>query len=116
MIVRNVFEANLEQVTAHKGNGKIRFCRPFDSSDFESPWHFVDFALIPPGTSVGLHRHGDNEEMYFILEGHAIMTVNDQEREVKPGDLILNRAGWTHGIRNEGAVDVKMLVVEVGIR
>jgi mannose-6-phosphate isomerase-like protein (cupin superfamily) len=54
--------------------------------------------------------------MYFILEGNAIMTVNDEEREVKPGDLILNRAGWRHGIRNEGVVDVKMLVVEVGIR
>jgi mannose-6-phosphate isomerase-like protein (cupin superfamily) len=116
MILRNVFEAKLEQVTAHEGTGKIQFYRPFNSDDFESPWHFVDYAIIPPGASVGLHPHGDNEEMYFILEGNAIMTVNDEEREVKPGDLILNRAGWRHGIRNEGVVDVKMLVVEVGIR
>ena len=43
------------------------------------------------------------------------MTVNGQAHEVKPGDFILNRSGWTHGLRNESSQEVKLLVLEVGI-
>jgi mannose-6-phosphate isomerase-like protein (cupin superfamily) len=115
MIRKNVFEMPLEPVLAHEGQGYIQFNRVFQSEEFESPWHFVDYAVIPPGSSIGEHRHGADEEMYFVLEGRAIMRINDQDYEVKPGDLILNRSGWKHGLRNESSNDVKILVVEVGI-
>jgi glyoxylate utilization-related uncharacterized protein len=115
IIKKNVFETSLKSVVAHGGQGKIQFARLFNSEEFQSPWHFVDYAIISPGSSIGEHRHGANEEMYFILEGRAIMRINDRDYEVKPGDLILNRSGWKHGLRNESSTDVKILVVEVGI-
>lgn len=105
----------LDDVIAHGGNGHIRSTRAFSSDEFESLWHFVDYAIIPPGSSIGEHRHGNNEEMYFILEGRATMRINGQDFEVKPGDLILNRSGWKHGLRNESSIEVRILVVEVGI-
>lgn len=116
MIVRNVSKIQFEAVTGHNGKGKIQFSRPFDSSDFESPWHFVDFVILPPSTSIGIHQHGANEEMYFIVEGTAVMTVNGSDCEVTKGDLILNKPGWSHGLRNEGEANVEVLVVEVGLK
>jgi mannose-6-phosphate isomerase-like protein (cupin superfamily) len=115
MIRKNIFEVPLESVIAHEGQGYIQFKRMLHTEEFEGSWHFVDYAVIPSGCSIGEHRHGRNEELYFILEGRAIMRINNQEYEVKPGDLVLNRSGWKHGLRNENSSEVRILVVEVGI-
>src|SRR5437879_11430010 len=106
---------SLAPVKAHGGKGEIQSNRPFVSRDFESALHFVDFVIVPPGTSIGIHQHGANEELYFIVRGSAIMTVNGVEHQVEEGDLILNKPGWSHGLRNEGSGAVEILVIEVGL-
>jgi len=49
---------------------------------------------------LGNTHHGANEEVYVILSGHGTMTVNDESQAVKPGDVILNKPGWQHGLDN----------------
>ncbi|MDI6734837.1 MAG: cupin domain-containing protein [bacterium] len=117
MIVKNIKNIEKQSIgSVHRGEGVINLCRPFIAEDFESDWNFVDFAIIPPGSSIGIHKHGEDEEMYFILEGRGIITVNGEEREVCSGDLILNKPGWSHGIRNESKEEIKILVVEVKLK
>lgn len=106
-------ELSLEKVTAHGGVGEILCQRPFDSEDFTGPWNFVDYAVLPPGTSIGLHTHGDDEELYLVLEGRGTMRLDDREFEVEAGSLILNRPGGSHGLRNDGDVPLRLFVVEV---
>ena len=89
--------------------------RPLTGSDVAGPWHFVDYAVLPPGSSIGLHEHGDDEELYFILEGEGMMTVDEECRRVRKGDLILNRPGGTHGLKNDSDQALSILVVEVGL-
>jgi mannose-6-phosphate isomerase-like protein (cupin superfamily) len=113
--IENIYEAPLESIVAHEGPGSIQIGRIFHDEKLEAPWHFVEYLVVPPGVTIGEHRHGQNEEIYFILEGQAKMTVNGQEHDVKPGDFILNRSGWEHGLRNESSNEVKILVIEVGI-
>jgi quercetin dioxygenase-like cupin family protein len=105
----------LESVTAHGGDGKILFHRPFDGDAFEGPWNFVDYAVLPPGSSIGLHSHGDNEELYLVLEGSGTMQLDGRELRVEKGSLVLNRRGGSHGLRNDGDVPLKLFVVEVAI-
>jgi mannose-6-phosphate isomerase-like protein (cupin superfamily) len=115
VILKNIYEMELVETIAHRGEGLIKFGRPFSEEDFSSPWHFVDYAIIPPGCSIGEHQHGANEEMYFILHGEGKMIVNGKESTVRSGDLVLNKSGWSHGLRNESAEDIRILVVEVGL-
>lgn len=115
MIVRNVFAAEREDVQAHGGAGKVSVARPLTEDDFVGPWHFVDHAVLPPGSSIGLHRHGRDEELYFILEGEGTMTVDGKRRRVRCGDLILNRPEGAHGLENDSPRQLVILVVEVGI-
>jgi mannose-6-phosphate isomerase-like protein (cupin superfamily) len=115
MIVRNISEIKLQSVRAHNGEGIIGFCRLFTEEDFDGPWHFVDFAVVPPGSSIGIHQHGNNEELYFVLSGEGKMSVNGEEYAIRSGDLILNKVGWSHGLRNESGEDISILVVEVGV-
>lgn len=116
MIVRNINDGGDWIDHCHDGEGKIHFYAIFGEEDFESNWSFVHRSIIPKDSSIGLHKHGDNEEMYFIIEGRGIMTVDKEEREVKSGDLILNKAGGTHGLRNPFFEDLKILVIEVAFK
>ena len=70
-------------------------------------------ALLPPGTSVGYHRHETIEECYVIMEGSGRMTVDDETIEVIPGDVILNRLGGSHGIYNHARDELEFFAVAV---
>ena len=115
MFIENVYETPLESIIAHAGQGAIQIGRMFQTEKLQGTWHFIEYLVVPPGVTIGEHRHGANEEIYFILEGHARMKINGQEYEVKPGDFIVNHAGWEHGLRNESANEVKLLVIEVDL-
>ena len=111
--VKNIYTTQGEQVpSAHGGKGSIQVYRPFDIKDFQSNWHFIDFAIIPPGCSIGSHQHGQNEELYFIVKGTGIMTMDDQVFRVQAGDLILNKPGSSHGLENVSGEYIKLFVVE----
>ena len=112
MIRKNVFQAPKEMVEAHHGQGKIAFIRPFDDPDFETHLSFVDYVEIPPGASIGVHTHGENEEIYFIVHGTGTMTTNADRFVVVAGDLIVNKRGWSHGLENTSNAALKVLVWE----
>ena len=116
MIRKNVFSAPKEWVVAHHGQGKIEFVRPFEDKDAETDLSFVDYVEIPVGASIGIHTHGDNEEIYFIVEGSGTMHTNGEDTKVNAGDLIFNRRGWTHGLKNDSQAPLKVLVWETAYR
>jgi len=111
----NLNNLPLETVAAHEGEGKILFNRVFGEQAFQGPWNFVDYAVLPPGASIGIHAHGDNEELYLVLQGEGIMHLDGEEFPVKEGSVVLNRPGGTHGLRNESQDLLKIFVVEVKI-
>lgn len=113
MNLKNIDEGGYWMEHCHDGKGSIYFLEVFNKKDFDSNWSFVHRSILPPGASIGLHKHGQNEEMYCILEGTGVMTVDGEEREVKAGDLILNKPNGTHGLRNESQAPLKILVIEV---
>ena len=106
----------LEQIRAHAGEGRIGFHRVLAKDAFASACNFVDYAVLPPGTSIGIHTHGDDEEIYVVLEGHGVMHLDGAEFAVGPGSLVKNRVGGTHGLRNDGDTPLRLLVVEIAAR
>lgn len=115
MLVRNFFEAEGEPQVSHAGEGLINHVYCFREDDFDTNLKFILAIDIPVGGSVGYHQHGDNEEVYVILEGRGLLTVNGAEREVRPDDVILNKPGWSHGIKNVTNTNLKILVFEVNM-
>lgn len=55
-------------------------------------------ASLPAGGTTQRHYHGEAEEIYFILEGTALMELDGETREVGPGDGILIPPGAWHQI------------------
>lgn len=103
--------SRLEPTRAHEGRGEIRFRRVWDHDVFRTNWGFIDHAVLPPGCSVGYHRHETVQECYLILSGSGIMRVDDEVSEVHQGDCVPNRLGGSHGIVNHTDEPVALLNV-----
>jgi len=58
-------------------------------------------ASMKPGQATERHYHKISEELYFLLEGNALMEVDGETRAVGPGDAILIPAGAWHQITAE---------------
>jgi quercetin dioxygenase-like cupin family protein len=101
---------------AHDGIGSVQSARPLEGDDFETDLMFIEYVEVPPGATIGYHRHGDDEEIYFIIEGAGVMEVEGFERRVHSGDLILNRRGSAHGLVNDSSVVIRLLVWQVRYR
>jgi mannose-6-phosphate isomerase-like protein (cupin superfamily) len=106
-------EAKLEPVEAHQGHGHVLYRRVVERLD-GSAINFIDFTIVPVGASIGVHRHGPHdEEIYVILEGSGLMTVDGAQVAVSAGDLVVNRPCGTHGLTNTGTIAIKMAVIDV---
>lgn len=110
----NLGELPLVSVTAHGGEGELRFNRLAEAAAFAGGCNFIDYAELPPGVSIGRHRHAsDEEELYLVLEGRGEMWRDGETFTVRTGDLIRNAPGGEHGLRNTGTGVLRLFVVEL---
>lgn len=99
----------------HGGKGYVMFSRVMNKNLFESKIDYIDYTIIPEGSSIGLHKHGYEEEIYFILEGTAEMSNGNKKFKVTKGDIIKNDIGESHELINIGKKPVKILVIQVSV-
>ncbi len=66
-------------------------------------------ARVSVGGSTAPHYHPQTEEIYFILEGRGRMQLDDQTRDVGPGDAIGIPPGSRHQITNTGDAPLRLL-------
>jgi len=66
-------------------------------------------ATVPPGRGTLLHRHGETEEIYYIVEGKGTMTLGDETFPVSDGDTICIAPGTPHCISNAGTGALRIL-------
>lgn len=112
----NLFGLELAPRRAHGGLGKIGFSRVLTRDDVASPLNFVDVAELPPGVSIGRHRHRDDEEeFYLILSSTGVMERNRERFRVRAGDLIRNPPGGEHSLVNDGGEAMRIFVFEARV-
>ncbi|MEY2696594.1 MAG: hypothetical protein RL333_732 [Pseudomonadota bacterium] len=66
-------------------------------------------AMIQVGGKTHLHKHLITEELYHIIRGHGLMTLQHQVFAVKPGDTVCIPPGTHHSIENTGQVPLVFL-------
>lgn len=113
----NMFELPMESGVAHEGNGVSRHAFVTTKRHVASGLRFAIYVEVPPGVSIGQHRHDvTNEEYYFILSGTGEMEVDGEVIPVKAGELVRNDPGGQHGLINTGDETIQMFVFELDVR
>jgi mannose-6-phosphate isomerase-like protein (cupin superfamily) len=100
------------QRRCHAGKGSINFREVFRESDFKSSLQYLHETSVMPNSTIGYHKHSGDEEIYFIVEGSGIMTVDGQRRKVSSGDAIITHSGSSHGLSNNSNRELKILVFD----
>jgi mannose-6-phosphate isomerase-like protein (cupin superfamily) len=55
------------------------------------------------------HYHIRSEELYLVTAGEGRLTVNGEERSIRPGDCALIPPGARHKVANVGAVPLRIV-------
>lgn len=76
-----------------------------------SAFKHVRDLILYLGSSIGEHLHSGDEEISFVISGTGIMVVDGEECAIGPGSAVLTRSGSHHGLRNESAEDLRIVVV-----
>jgi mannose-6-phosphate isomerase-like protein (cupin superfamily) len=66
-------------------------------------------AIVPPGFTTVLHRHGKTEELYHITEGTGELRLGDTALDLSLGDTVCIPPGTPHRICNNGSAPLKIL-------
>jgi mannose-6-phosphate isomerase-like protein (cupin superfamily) len=64
---------------------------------------------LKPGSAIGYHEQKE-DEIYYVLSGRGVMTVDGKTFDVGPGTAILTRPRSSHGIKQAGTEDLVMLI------
>lgn len=73
----------------------------------------VHLNVVAPGTmTTELHRHAHADEFVYVVSGHAVVQLDEEQYEVGPGDFIgMPANGPAHTMRNSGDTDLVYLIV-----
>ena len=65
--------------------------------------------VLKPGSGIGYHRQAE-DEIYYVLSGRGVMTLDGKDHDVGPGTAILTRTGSSHGLKQVGAEDLVIII------
>jgi quercetin dioxygenase-like cupin family protein len=92
---------------------------PFRTWNGRESWEFVDGVRLhaiggeqvlvcrvtyEPGKRVPRHAHEHTEQVMVVVEGAVTMTIEDETRELRPGDVVVVNRGLEHELHSEGGV------------
>ncbi|MFN3325651.1 MAG: cupin domain-containing protein [Bryobacteraceae bacterium] len=95
------------------GKGTVRYRRLLGPSVYTSNWAYIDHVVVPPGASIGRHKHEGVEEFYYVIDGRGSVTVNRESSAIGKGDAVPVRFGEVHSFENTGPEDLEMLTIGI---
>ena len=66
---------------------------------------------VPAGVEIRAHRHRRSEEVYHVVSGQGLMTLDGEESLLSPGETVVIRVGQRHKISALPDTDLEMLVM-----
>ena len=66
---------------------------------------------VAAGQDAGPAEIHDADQILYVIEGDALIKVDDDERRTGPGGLVLIPAGVRHHVRNPGRTPLFFLTV-----
>ena len=77
---------------------------------FETPRFFCDIYCFEPGQVQKAHAHGDQDKLYFVLEGQGTFQVGNETQVLEKGQGTMAPAGEEHGVVNHSTERLRVLV------
>ena len=71
----------------------------------------LDLYCVAPGQSQAVHRHEDEDKIYYVVEGTGRFSVGGAEERLTAGEAVVAPAGVDHGLTNDSTELLLVLVM-----
>ncbi|MDR0403812.1 MAG: cupin domain-containing protein [Treponema sp.] len=85
------------------GEGSVTLVH-FTGCENEKNIRLLAELSLPPGASIGKHRHDAETEYFMVVSGSGVTDDNGVETPVSAGDSIITGGGAYHSVKNTGDV------------
>ena len=66
---------------------------------------------LPHGSMIAEHHHTDDAELYYLLDGEAVVTDNNETHILHPGDIVFTGGGNRHSISNQSGSTIHFIAI-----
>jgi len=80
----------------------------------DEPDHKVKRIVVYPGKRLSLQRHQRRSEHWHMVNGEALVTLNDKEIRLRKGESIDIPVDAAHRIKNIGTENVVFIEIQQG--
>lgn len=93
------------------GKGSVTIRHFFKQGEIKAKCRLCSKLIMPPGASIGPHKHEGEDELFIIERGVGILDDGHDKIKVGPGDAILTGNGETHSICNAGDEPLELIAI-----
>ncbi len=112
MIKRNGNYEKIIKKEMYGGAGEILIEKFWDpETELKANNRLFAKLSIEPGSSIGFHKHDNEEEVFVIIKGIAEVDDNGTKETLNPGDTILTANGAGHSMKSIGDETLEVLAV-----
>ena len=120
LIAKKGSSQKVKEVYKHFSNSLPEICethtsvyRPWGSYEVlgEGSGYKMKKIVVKPGKRLSLQKHFKRNEHWVVVEGEALVTIDDNEMQIKRNESIYIKKGQTH--RLENATNSDLIVIEV---
>jgi mannose-6-phosphate isomerase-like protein (cupin superfamily) len=98
-----------EAMRGGEGAVTIRHYVPEDA--FTAGVRLCSQLVLPPGASIGMHRHEQEDEVYILTKGSGVLDDGTVRTRIERGDAVLTGKGESHAICNDGVETLELTAV-----
>jgi len=80
----------------------------------DEPDHKVKRIVVYPGNRLSLQRHRHRSEHWHMINGKALVTLNDKQIPLKKGESVDIPVGAAHRIKNIGTDNLVFIEIQQG--
>lgn len=109
-MIRRKEEYNTEiKVHMRDGEGQVLVTNIFSKEEMMNKSRLFSTLTLEPGCSIGIHKHENEQEYFYILKGNPTYIDDDMKIQLYEGDSTICEDGHDHSIINETDATVVML-------
>ena len=98
-----------KRVNMRDGKGEVKITHLLEKDLLKGRARLFARIKIPPNSSIGLHKHEGEFEIFYILSGRGLFHDNGKDVPIQAGDVCFTDSGESHSIENTSDEDLELL-------